>query len=126
VAKIVHYPNVYNLIPYPGTDLYNWIEKNASWIYHPDYVLRRIGSRDLKPAFETKEFTESERIKVLKEGFSLYEKSILTFRFGKTVGRIFYLLSKNRRVFKWGMKTALESRLGFKIYSFVSSRSRSK
>ena len=121
-----NFVNVYNLIPYPGTDLYNWIEKNASWIYHPDYVLRRIGSRDLKPAFETKEFTEGERIKVLKEGFSLYEKTILRFRFGKFFGKIFYFFSKNRKLFKWGMKQALESRIGFKLYSLISSRSKNK
>lgn len=121
-----NFVNVYNLIPYPGTSLYNWIESNASWIYHPNYILRKIGSRDLKPAFETKEFSESERIEVLKRGFALYEMTILRHRFGKIVGRLFYLLSKNRKLFLWGMKLALENPIGFKIYSLVSSRSKTE
>jgi radical SAM superfamily enzyme YgiQ (UPF0313 family) len=117
--------NVYNLIPYPGTVLYDWIEKNARWIYHPDYVLAKIGSRDLKPVFETNEFSETERIRVLKRGFALYEKTILRFRFGKILGWFLYLLSRNRKLFEFGRRMALGTKTGFKIYSFLTGRQKS-
>jgi len=118
--------NVYNLIPYPGTALYDWIEKYGKWIYHPDYILENIGSRDLKPVFETKDFTEEERIKVLKKGFALYERTILRFRFGKLLGGILYLLSRNRNFFRKGIKMALGTKTGFWLYKLITFRSRRK
>lgn len=119
-----NFVNFYNLIPYPGTALYEWVEKNANWIYHPDYALKKIGARDLKPVFETDEFTEEERMDVLKKGFSLYEKTILRFRFGKIFGMFFYFLSKNRKLFNFGLKAALGSKLGFRVYSLLTGRNK--
>jgi len=119
-----NFVNFYNVIPYPGTGLFNWIEKHGQWIYHPDYIMRNIGSRDLKPVFETYEFPAKERIQVLKKGFALYEKSILHFRFGKFFGEIIYYLTRNRKIFHSGLKVALSTRLGFKIYSLLTIKSR--
>lgn len=119
-----NFVNFYNVIPYPGTGLYNWIDKNAQWIYHPDYVMKNIGSRDLKPVFETEDFTADEKIAILKKGFALYEKSILRFRFGKFFGEIIYHLTRNRKIFHAGLNLALSSKLGFKIYSLLTFKSR--
>ena len=114
--------NFYNLIPYPGTSLFDWIEKNNLWIYHPNYVLRNIGTRDIKPVFETNEFTQEQRIKILKQGFALYERSVLKLRFGTIVGFVFFLLSRVRIFFYLGTKIALGNRTGFKIYSLLTNR----
>lgn len=119
-----NFVNMYNVIPYPGTGLYEWIDKNAQWIYHPDYIMKNIGSRDLKPVFETEEFTAEERVDILKKGFALYEKSILHFRFGKFFGEIIYHLTRNRKAFHTGLKLALSTKLGFKIYSLLTFKSR--
>lgn len=116
--------NFYNVIPYPGTDLYNWIEKHGQWIYHPDYIMKNVGSRDLKPVFETEEFTAAERIAVLKKGFALYERSVLNFRFGKFFGGIIYYLTRNRKIFSTFLKLMLSTKLGFKIYSLITFKSR--
>jgi len=56
----------------------------------------------------------------------LYEKTILRFRFGKVLGYIAYLISRNRSLFSLGRKFALGNRLGFYIYSLLSSKSRRK
>lgn len=116
--------NFYNVIPYPGTELYNWIEKNGQWIYHPDYIMKNIGSRDLKPVFETQTFTQEERIVILKKGFAIYEKSVLHFRFGKFFGEIIYYLTRNRKIFSTGLKLMLSTKIGFKIYSLLTFKSR--
>jgi len=116
--------NVYNTIPYPGTVLYEWIEKNGRWIYHPDYVLENIGSRDLKPVFETPEFTEEERIKALKQGFALYEKTVLRFRLGRVLGEVAFWLMRIGPLAKLGRHFALHHRWGFFIYRILSFRSR--
>jgi radical SAM superfamily enzyme YgiQ (UPF0313 family) len=119
-----NFVNVYNVIPYPGTDLYNWIESSAKWIYHPDYIMENIGSRDLKPVYETPEFTEKERIEILKKGFSLYERTIFKFRFGPYFGYLAYLLSRQRSLFSAGIKFALGTKIGFKIYELITFKSR--
>jgi len=121
-----NFVNFFNLIPYPGTALYTWIKKNARWVYQPEYILKNIGSRDLKPAFETKEFSATERIKALKMGFALYEKTILRFRFGKFAGDIVFALSRNQALFKAGIKAALNSKIGFWLYKLITFHSRKK
>ena len=119
-----NFVNFYNLIPYPGTDLYNWASKNASYMMPLGEYLGKVGSRDLTPVFETKGFPREDRIKALKRGYALYEKTILQFRLGKILGYIAYLISRNRILFSVGRKFALDNRLGFHIYSLLSFKSR--
>lgn len=116
--------NIYNIIPYPGTNLFNWIEKHAQWIYHPDYIMKNIGSRDVKPVYETDEFTAEERTDILKKGFALYERRVLHFRFGTFFGDAIYYLTRNRKVFSSLLKTMLSTKTGFKIYSLLTAQSR--
>ncbi|MDY6864656.1 MAG: radical SAM protein [Halobacteriota archaeon] len=116
--------NVYNLIPYPGTTLYEWIENNGTWLYSEQEVLEDIGSRDLKPVFETPEFTKEERIRALKKGFSLYEKTVMKFRFGKFVGIIAYYFTRIPYVYKLSRIIALDNKLGNMVYTFITARSR--
>jgi len=121
-----NFVNIYNLIPYPGTPLYDWIEKNGQWIYSPDYVLENIGSRDLKPVFETNEFKEKERIEILKKGFDLYEYTILIFRLGKILGPIVYYVSRIKPIARAVRYFVLSNNLGFFIYHLLSFRSRNR
>lgn len=116
--------NVYNLIPYPGTSLFDWIESNGKWIYHPDYILENIGSRDLKPVFETREFTEKERIRALQKGFALYDYTIMRFRLGKPIGTIAYYVTRIKPIAEFARYFAVNDRLGSKIYNLISFRSR--
>ena len=116
--------NMYNLIPYPGTELFDWISKNGKFLSPPEEYLESSGSRDLSQIFETKEFSRQERIKVLKKGYALYEKTIFRFRFGIFFGYIVYLLSRNRGIFTLGRKLAFDSGIGSRIYRFLSGKSR--
>jgi len=85
-----NFVNIYNLILYPGTELFDWIAKNASRVMPVEDYMSSVGSRDLEPIFETKEFTRKERIKVLKKGYALYERTVLRFRFGRFIGFCVY------------------------------------
>lgn len=116
--------NIYNIIPYPGTALFDWIEKHGQWIYHPDYIMKNIGSRDLKPVYETDQFPAEDRVDILKKGFALYERRVMHFRFGPFFGDGVYYLTRNRKVFSSMLKTMLSTKTGFKIYSFLTSNSR--
>ena len=116
--------NMYNLIPYPGTALYSWIENNGTWLHSEEYILSEIGSRNLEPAFETKEFPKEKRIKILKKAFALYEYRILIFRLGKFKGKLAYFLTRFEFLMKFGRQFALENKFGNRIYRLLSRKSR--
>lgn len=88
--------NVYNLIPYPGTDLYHWIEENGHFLYTVDEYLNDIDYGEEIPVFETEEFTKEERIKALKIGRALYRKRILQYKLGKRLGYVAYIFTKSK------------------------------
>jgi len=51
----------YNLIPFPNTELYNWIEKESRFIISPEVYLDGIMHHINKPLFSTPELTLQER-----------------------------------------------------------------
>jgi len=119
-----NFVNFYNVIPYPGTELYDWATKHAAHMMPVGDYLGRVGSRDLIPVFDTEDFPAEQRVKALKKGYALYEKTVLQFRLGKIVGYLAYLVSRNRKLFSIGRKLALSNRFGFYLYSLLSYRSR--
>ena len=116
--------NMYNLVPYPGTDLYHWVEQNGRFLVDEKTYLNDIASYDDNPIFETKEFPREERVKALKKGRAFYERSILRFRLGKTLGYLTYPLMRIRPLAKLGRTLALSNKLGNKIYLLLSRGSR--
>lgn len=116
--------NFYNLVPYPGTESFEWAKKHGRFLVPLESYLRHISYRDNAPIFETSEFTAAERKIVIKEGFKLYERKILEFRLGKTLGYMAYLLMRIRPLAKFGIYLALNNEIGNKIYIYLSKNSR--
>ena len=58
--------NFYNLVPFPGTELYNYVEKNNYFIIPPERYLKEVPYYGNSPVFETPEFPKKERIRMLK------------------------------------------------------------
>ncbi len=91
----------YNILPYPGTELFEWIKlfANNGFIYTPETYLNSITSWNNKPVFFTPYFTEKERHKAYNEGYKLYmevlwkkkskEMSYLRFWLSETLSRTF-------------------------------------
>jgi radical SAM superfamily enzyme YgiQ (UPF0313 family) len=119
-----NFVNIYNLIPYPGTELFGWISKNAKFTMPVEDYLERVGSRDFPPVFETKEFTKEERARALKKGYALYELTVLQFRLGRALGLIIYLLCRNRFIFKLGRSLVFDGKAGARIYRLLSRKSK--
>lgn len=115
--------NFYNLVPYAGTDLYNWAMENAHFLVPKDSYLNDISYRDNNPIFETPDFTATERKKVMKKGFDLYEYSVIRFRFGKIIGSNIYYLTRNQHIAKISRNLLLNTRIGKKIHAFVIQKS---
>ncbi len=116
--------NMFNLVPYPGTELHRWIEQNGTFLVDEKVYLRDTAAYDDEPIFETEEFTREERVRALKEGRALYERRIMQFRLGKVLGYLAYVLMRIRPLAKLGRTLALSNKLGNKIYLLLSRRSR--
>jgi anaerobic magnesium-protoporphyrin IX monomethyl ester cyclase len=59
----VHFNNV---VPYPGTELYDWVEKNNYFLRQPDEFLNNASFWEKVPIFETPELPKAERIRLTK------------------------------------------------------------
>lgn len=115
--------NFYNLVPYPGTESYVWAKQNASFLFSPESFLRDISYRDNVPIFETGDFTKEERQKIVSLGFNLYRKKILTFRIGKTLGSLIFLITNIDVVNRFATRFALSTPVGRYIYTKLARKS---
>jgi len=119
-----NFVNFYNLVPYPGTEVYEWARKNAKFLFPPKTFLKEIGYRDNIPIFETKEFTKNQREELVEKGMILYERKILQFRLGKVLGLVIFGLMRIKVLAKIIHWFALSNRIGMKIYQILSARSK--
>jgi len=119
-----NYVNFYNLVPYPGTEVYQWAVKNTHFLFPKKDYLKNVSYRDLTPIFETKEFTRQQRIKVMKKGFNLYEKKLYQFRFGNTLGTVFYLITRPHFVATFFRKLVYYNKTLNKLFVFLISPSK--
>ena len=65
----------FNLIPYPGTELFDWIHKHGKFIYHPSHYLNRINSSQTIPVFSTPEFSADARRQMLRKARAAVAKA---------------------------------------------------
>ncbi|MFO7535136.1 MAG: radical SAM protein [Kiritimatiellia bacterium] len=56
----------YNTIPYPGTELYDWIKENNYFLIDPKVYLNNASCCDKTPVFETPELPAATRVKLYK------------------------------------------------------------
>ncbi len=61
----VQHANFYNVIPFPGTELYEWVKTNNYSFEDLDIRLRTFQHFDIDPFFETPEFSLDERKEAL-------------------------------------------------------------
>lgn len=118
-----NFVNFYNLLPYPGTESFEWAKQHADFLIPPGTFLEQISYRDNKPIFETEEFTKEQREKVVALGFDLYRKKILAFRLGKILGGIVYWITHNNWLNKIATNFALNNPMGRFIYIKLSRKS---
>lgn len=61
----------YNLIPFPNTELFSWIEKNGRFMESPEDYLNNYPILDNHPVFETPQMPRKIRKKALRYAFSI-------------------------------------------------------
>ncbi len=57
----------YNLIPYPGTEVFEQISSKGYFLINPGQYLNEVSDLDLTPIFETPELPRQKRIELLKK-----------------------------------------------------------
>jgi radical SAM superfamily enzyme YgiQ (UPF0313 family) len=60
-----------NIIPFPNTELYEWVKKYGRFLATPSEYLNRASQFVAQPCFETKELSAKERKKAFKQGHRL-------------------------------------------------------
>ncbi len=64
----------YSIIPLPGTEMYNYLEKNNLFIKEPEDFMNNMISFDESPAFVTPEMNLEERVRAAKLAHEIREK----------------------------------------------------
>lgn len=118
-----NFVNFYNLLPYPGTESFEWASQHAEFLVPPEEFLENISYRDNQPLFQTAEFTKEQRERVIALGFKLYRKKILTFRLGKVLGYMVYWITGLDFINKFATRFALTNPWGRFIYIGLSRKS---
>lgn len=67
----VTFANFYNIIPYPGTELFDYLEKKKLFLVAPETYLNEVITRTREPVFKTSSMSISERKKALKRGYKI-------------------------------------------------------
>lgn len=118
-----NFVNFYNLIPYPGTEAFEWVQGHGRFLVDTSNYLEAISYGDNSPVFETDELSKEQREKIMKIGFSIHEFRVLRYRFGKFMGTLLFLATRSRFIKVLAARFATMSRLGNKIAVFLSKGS---
>ena len=88
----------YNTIPYPGTELYDWVLKNGRFLHSPEEYLNSMDRWQREPVFETEEFPAEERRKAYDLGEQLFFNHLIKKTLGEKLSKPFIYLSKNNLI----------------------------
>lgn len=111
--------NVYNLVPYPGTEAFTYAEENGTFALPLDEYLSNITYGTESPIFETPEFSLKERERILKHGLSIARRSWMKKKFGNTFGYIVWWATGWQSVYRFATKMVLSTKLGRSVYNMM-------
>ncbi|MBI3036811.1 cobalamin B12-binding domain-containing protein [Candidatus Woesearchaeota archaeon] len=104
----------YNLIPYPGTEMFEWVQQNGRFLYPSEKYLNDFNYWSEEPVFETDEFPRTERILAYKMGQSKIMELFLKRHFGKKLGTVGHRLWRQEFVQKHLRGIATKAWVGMK------------
>jgi anaerobic magnesium-protoporphyrin IX monomethyl ester cyclase len=122
----VNFVNFYNLIPYPGTEAFEWAKEHGHFLVDTNNYLEVISYADNKPIFETPELSKEQREHIVRKGFSIHEYMVLRYRFGAALGWVLFILTRNKYIKIVAARFATMTNLGNKLAIFLSKKSYEK
>ncbi len=115
----VDHVSFYNLVPYPGTELYNWVEQHGNFVMDKETFLYNVAHWKNKPIFETATFSVEQRKKAYRKSHSLYRKRVLQFKLGKNIGYLAWLITGPEVVEKSMKRFVLTPGIGRTIFNSI-------
>lgn len=100
-----------NLIPFPSTELFEWVEKNERWLLPKEKYLD-TSMLDTLPVFENNGFTKEEKSFLLKKGNEIHRACLLKFIFGKYIGFFVRLITSIEVIKRLSTGFAFNSKAG--------------
>ena len=104
-------PKMGHLMPFPNTEIYEWVKKEAKPVMDLDKLHRVVsggrGTENTKHfgiSFETKDYTFEERKKLVDIFWNESERYILQNMFGKLLGTPIFYLTRIRFIRSFGIK----------------------
>jgi len=104
----------YNMIPYPGTEMFEWVKQNGKFLHQPEDYLNNLNYWGEEPVFETDEFTKDERVKAYRIGQRKIMQLFLRRHFGSFLGNIGFQLWKMPFIQRHGMDMAMSMWIALK------------
>ncbi len=95
--------NMNNVVVYPGTELYEWVSKNARFTLDVEEYLNMSwpGKSDF-PFFETDDFTVAQRKEVLRKGILMFRERLIRTRVKEPFASAYVLASKSDFLYSVG------------------------
>jgi len=118
-----NFVNFYNLVPYPGTEAYDWAEQHAHFLVDTGNYLEAISYADNKPVFETEQLSGQQREELIGIGFGIHEYRVLRYRFGKIIGTLLFFFTRSKPIKNFAARFATMNKLGNKIAVLLSRKS---
>jgi anaerobic magnesium-protoporphyrin IX monomethyl ester cyclase len=118
-----NFVNFYNLVPYPGTEAFDWVQANGRFLVDTENYLEVVAYNDNTPIFETDQLSRRQREEIMRKGFSLHERRVLAYRFGPILGLMLYVLTRWGGLKSLMGKVVTMSRWGNRIAIFLSRNS---
>lgn len=103
----------YNTVPYPGSDLFDWVLKYGRLLYPPEIYLNNYDRLQRNPVFETADFPAEERRKAYDLGEQFFAERLFVKTVGKSLSKPLIFLSRNNYIRK------MLIRIGFRFTPFV-------
>lgn len=91
-----------NLIPYPKTEVYRWIEENNRFLIKPEQYLNHMDKHEKEPTFDTDELPRKTRI-WLHDYLRKVEKDVKAKRVARILERYYPLNLLAAKAFNWGI-----------------------
>ncbi|MBT4114141.1 B12-binding domain-containing radical SAM protein [Candidatus Woesearchaeota archaeon] len=119
----VGYVNFRNMIPYPGTEVYEYVKEFGTFIYPPEVYLSETANLTSRPVFETPEFTVAERKKAEDIAFALTRKMHLKFRFGKVTGSVLWVLfARDEKRYEQVKSVMMGTKVGREVFKIMRTK----
>ncbi len=111
--------NVYNLVPYPGTEAFTYAQEHGTFTMPIDEYLSNITYGTDNPIFYTPEFSIEDRERILKKGLSIARRSWMKKKFGNTFGYIVWMVTGWQSLYKFATRIVLSTNLGRGVYNLL-------